>query len=64
MAKKFNEIRNNTLHSWPLFDAASLKLGSWKELLSTRMNDLIQDPNVWQKMQARVDEYKKRLISL
>lgn len=61
IATKFNTSRNNTLHTWPLFDTASLGLGSWNELLKTRMNDLMKDPKVWIKIKERVELYKEKL---
>jgi radical SAM superfamily enzyme YgiQ (UPF0313 family) len=60
-AVEFNATRSNTVHSWPLMDCFSLGLGSWKELVNTRINDLLIDPQVHSKVQERINAYKKRL---
>jgi len=60
-AVEFNTARSNTLHSWPLMDCAALGLGTWKELINTRINDLIDNSCVHEKIQNKILEYKKRL---
>ena len=61
IAKEFNTERSNTAHSWPLMDCAAMGLGSWKELLNTRLIDLIHNPDVHVKIQNKILEYKKQL---
>jgi radical SAM superfamily enzyme YgiQ (UPF0313 family) len=62
VAVDFNTERNNTVHTWPLLDCASLNLGTWEELVNTRLNDLIVNPLVHSKMQEKIAEYKKMLM--
>lgn len=60
-ATRFNQQRNNTLHSWPLFDAAALQLGTWDEMVKIRMNDLVNDQSVWAKINEKIILYKQEL---
>lgn len=64
MAARFNSERNNTLHTWPLFDGASLKIGSWDEMMKMRMNDLMVNPEIYSKINQRIHQYKEKLKEL
>ena len=60
-ATRFNQERNNTLHSWPLFDGAALQVGTWEEMTKMRMNGLIHDPVIHAKMAEKISAYKAEL---
>jgi radical SAM superfamily enzyme YgiQ (UPF0313 family) len=60
-AVEFNTTRNNTLHTWPLMDWASLNVRSWDEMLKTRIYDELENQMVHDKIQEKIAEYKKRL---